>query len=55
MYRIVNLGPFGYETLATFDTYSEADLVYDDYAERYSEGWIEIISEADYVSTTPND
>lgn len=54
-YRIVNLSPIGYETLAYFDTYSEAEAEYDSFAESLPHAWVEIISEAEFLAGSPTD
>lgn len=54
-YRIVNLSPFGYETLAHFDSYSEAEAEYDSFAESLPHAWVEIISEAEFLAGSPTD
>lgn len=54
-YRIVNLSPFGFETIAHFDTYSEADAEYDSFAESLPHAWLEIITDEEFLAGTPND
>ena len=54
-YRIVNLSPIGYETLAHFDSYEEADNAYDSFSESLPNAWVEIISEDEFLAGSPTD
>jgi hypothetical protein len=49
MYYIVKMDDSGaWDALASFDTYSEADLEHEDYCNKYPYAWVEVISKADY-------
>lgn len=48
MYHIALMTDGEIKSLARFDTYSQAEEVYDDFCDRHPNGWVEIISEADF-------
>lgn len=48
MYYIVLMTDGDIKSLARFDTYSQAEEVYDDFCDKYPNGWVEILSEADF-------
>ena len=45
-YKIGMMTSEGVKTLEYFDSYSEAELKFDDYCELYPNAWIEILNEA---------
>jgi hypothetical protein len=46
-YNIVLMTSEGLKVLETKDSYSECDLLLDDWCDTYPNGWIEIISDQD--------
>lgn len=48
MYHIALLMDGEIKSLAKFDSYSEAEEVFDDFSEKHPHGWVEIISEYDF-------
>ena len=48
MYHIALLIDGEIKSLAKFDSYSEAEEVYDSFCEKHPYGWVEIISEHDF-------
>ena len=48
-YYIVAMKDSEWEALASYDSYSEADLEHEDYCNKYPNAWIEIVSKADYM------
>jgi TolA-binding protein len=48
MYHIALMTEGEIKSLARFDSYSAAEEVYDDFCDKYPNGWVEIISEADF-------
>ena len=49
MYHIVLMQEQGeIKSLARFDSYSEAEEVYDDFCDKYPNGWVEIVSQSDF-------
>ena len=48
-YYIVAMKDSEWDALASYDSYSEADLEHEDYCNKYPNAWIEIVSKADYM------
>lgn len=48
MYHIALMQEGEIKSLAKFDSYSEAEEVYDNFCDKHSNGWVEIISEHDF-------
>lgn len=48
MYHTVLMTEGEIKSLAKFDSYSAAEEVYDDFCDKYPNGWVEILSEADF-------
>jgi TolA-binding protein len=36
------------QSLAEFDSYSEAEDKYDEFCDKYPNGWVEVVSDADF-------
>lgn len=47
-YYIVKMDDGAWDALASFDTYSQAELLHEDYCNKYPYAWVEIVSQADY-------
>lgn len=54
-YYIASLAEGQYNLLATYETYSEADMEHEDWCNKYPNAWIEIISQADYTYSKGDD